>query len=228
MKVYNHGFKHNGKWLIENCPTTIGLPCPICEANGDLWNTGIKENQDIVRNRKRKIKYISNILVLSDSKRTQNEGKIFLFSYGTKIFKKLMNAIEPEFEDEKSFNPFDFWDGAPFKLKIRNEEGYRNYDKSEFGDCGSLFESDEAMEEVWKNEYPLLDFIAPKQFKSYDDLKTKFFSIVNSKTQSENQERPTNTEIDRTVERPSRAVATKVENDDDDDDMVLFQSLIDD
>ena len=123
-----------------------GNPCPVCEANTALWNTGLEENKEIVRRRKRSLKYISNIIVLSDAKHPENEGKVFLFTYGTKIFAKMMNAINPEFEDEKSFDPFNFWGGAPFKLKIRNVEGYRNYDKSEFGECGPLFEDDDAMD----------------------------------------------------------------------------------
>ena len=149
-----------------------------------LWETEIKENQETVRRRKRQIRYISNILVISDAKRPQNEGKVFLYSYGAKIFTKLMNAIEPEFEDEKSFNPFDFWEGAPFKLKIRNVEGFRNYDKSEFGDCEPLFSEDAAMEKVWAAEFPLQEFIQPKQFKGYDELKKKLATILGTRRRS--------------------------------------------
>ena len=153
-----------------------------CDANSDLWNSGIESNKDIVRKRKRKIRYISNILVISDPKKPENEGKVFLFGYGAKIFEKLMSAIKPEFEDETAFNPFDLWTGAPFKLKIRRYEGFRNYDKSEFDICSQLFEDESVIEKVWMSEYPLKGFIDPKEFKSYDELKKKFNSITGVET----------------------------------------------
>lgn len=233
VKTFSHGFKTGTKWFIENCPTTIGQPCPVCEANSALWETEIKENQDIVRKRKRQTRYISNIIVLSDSKRPQNEGKVFLFSYGAKIFTKLMNAIEPEFEDEKAFNPFDFWEGAPFKLKIRNVEGFRNYDKSEFGDCEPLFPEDSAMEKLWKSEYDLSEFINPKQFKPYSELKKKFLLAINAPAQviaseESDGEGPVAPEpAPQRVQRESKAEAVRAAVDDD-DDFKLFSSLIDD
>lgn len=233
VKTYSHGFKHGSKWFIENCPTTMGsgTPCFVCEANSELWNTEIKENQEIVRKRKRQVRYISNILVLSDAKRPQNEGKVFLFKYGAKIFTKLMNAIEPEFEDEKAFNPFDFWEGAPFKLKIRNVEGYRNYDKSEFGDCEPLFPDDDAMEKVWKSEYDLSEFVDPKQFKSYSDIKKKFLLAINAPEQvvktEENEEDNSFTSEPVKAPKTQKTESAKVAVDDD-DDFQLFSALIDD
>lgn len=246
VKIFSHGFKHGTKWFIENCPTTIGQSCPVCEANNELWETDIKENQDIVRRRKRQIRYISNIIVLSDAKRPQNEGKIFLFSYGQKIFSKLMGAIEPEFADETPFNPFDFWAGAPFKLKIRNFEGFRNYDKSEFGECGPLSDSDEKLESIWKAEFKLQEFIQPNQFKPYDEIKTKFYSIVKGMPSPQIQRREfgddSGADNDDTpapaparTARPARreevetpAVNTAPTSPEDDDDFQLFKSLIDD
>jgi hypothetical protein len=231
VKTFSHGFKNGTKWFIENCPTTIGQVCPVCEANSVLWETGNKENQDIVRKRKRQTRYISNIIVLSDSKRPQNEGKVFLYRYGSKIFTKLMNAIEPEFEDEKVFNPFDFWEGAPFKLKIRNVEGYRNYDKSEFGDCEPLFPEDSAMEKVWKSEYDLGEFLDPKQFKPYDEIKKKFLLTINAPAQATRKDDDggddnTPPEAEPKVERTSKASTAKTAAEDD-DDFKLFSSLID-
>jgi hypothetical protein len=235
VKIYNHGFKLNGSWFIENCPTTLGKPCPVCEANTVLWKTEVKENQDIVRNRKRGLRYISNILVLSDPKHPENEGKVFLFKYGAKIFNKLMEAIKPEFEDEQSFNPFDFWEGANFKLKIRNVENYKNYDKSEFETPGPLFESDEAMEKVWGLQYDLNEFLDEKLFKSYDELNDKFVKFLNSSKPvpshtSDGYNGPANEDFNVTqkstrITKPNTPSQT---SDDDDDDFSLFQSMIDD
>lgn len=235
VKTFSHGFKTGTKWFIENCPTTIGQECPVCEANNILWESGSKESQDLARKRKRQTRYISNIIVLSDSKRPQNEGKVFLYKYGSKIFTKLMNAIEPEFEDEKSFNPFDFWEGAPFKLKIRNVEGFRNYDKSEFGDCEPLFPEDDSMERVWKSEYDLSEFLDQKQFKSYADIKKKFLLSINAAPSQ-----PAKTEEDEEVESLAPVEAPKAQRPqqttkaetakssvDDDDDFKLFSSLLD-
>lgn len=246
VKMYSHGIKIGQKWFIENCATTIGQPCPVCESNSELWNTGTKENQDIVRSRKRQLKYISNIMVLQDAKRPQNEGKVFLFTFGAKIFAKLMNAINPEFEDEQSFNPFDFWGGAPFKLKIRNVEGYRNYDKSEFGECGPLFNDDSAMEEVWKSQYSLQELIAPSVFKPYDEIKKKFIAfisapVVNAEVESNMKEQKSRLEAgstktsgsfekasNKTADDPVTRVVHPTTTESDDDDFALFQSLIDD
>lgn len=233
VKTFSHGFKTGTKWFIENCPTTIGQECPVCEANNALWETGSKENQDLVRKRKRQTRYISNIIVLSDSKRPQNEGKVFLYKYGSKIFTKLMNAIEPEFEDEKSFNPFDFWEGAPFKLKIRHVEGFRNYDKSEFGDCEPLFPEDAAMEKVWKSEYDLSEFLDPKQFKPYAEIKKKFLIAINAPAQQVKSEEDEDDDApEPEAPKPQKAPkAAKAETAkaavDDDDDFKLFSSLID-
>lgn len=187
-----------------------------------------------MRKRKRTMKYISNIIVLSDPKHPENEGKVFLFTYGTKIFAKLMNAANPEFEDEKSFDPFNFWEGAPFKLKIRNVEGFKNYDKSEFGECGPLFDgNDDAMELVWKSQYPLQEFLSPKNFKPYEEIKTKFYSVINAQPRVESKENGGDDDDGVPAPKPSpvrqsKPSADTVKTKDDDDDFELFRTMLDD
>lgn len=185
VRVFNHGFQGPGGWFIENCPTTVGLKCPICEANGLLWNSGSEKDKEIARKRKRKLSYISNILVLSDPKNPDNQMKVFLFKYGKKIFDKIMEKLQPEdsqFEKSDPINVFDFWKGANFKLRVRDVAGYVNYDKSEFESPSELFEGKDAfLEELWNKQYALKEFIAPDQFKSYDELKRKFDSVSSSK-----------------------------------------------
>lgn len=177
-KVYTHAFQSTGGWLIDNCLTTVNQNCPVCEANRELWNTGSKANQDIVRDRKRKLSYYSNIYVVQDKAHPENEGKVFLYKYGKKIFDKVTAAMQPEFEDEKPIDPFDFWNGANFKVKITKKDGYWNYDKSEFDSPGALFDNDDEMEEIWKKSYSLSDFVNPEKFKSYEQLQTRLNTVL--------------------------------------------------
>ena len=170
VQIFNHGFQGGGGWYIENCPTTVGGKCPACEHNNKLWNSGIEANKDIVRKQKRRLTYVSNILVVQDKNRPENEGKVFLWKYGKKIFDKIQEKLTPQFEDEKAVNPFDFWKGANLKIKIRNVEGYRNYDKSEFEEAAPVFDNDKEIEALWKNAHSLKQFVAAGEFKSYDDL----------------------------------------------------------
>ena len=178
-KVFNHAFQGpTGQWYIENSLTTIGKADPVSELNSTFWNTGLESDKEIARKQKRKLQYYSNIYVVSDAKHPENEGKVFLFRYGKKIFDKLMAAMQPEFEDETPINPFDFWEGANFKLKIRKVDGYWNYDKSEFEAPSALFDNDGQIEDVWKKAYPLGEFSAPTNFKSYEDLKTRLDTVL--------------------------------------------------
>ena len=179
-RVFNHGFKGPGGWLIENCPTTIGKPCPVCEENTRLWNTGDKDNQNIVRERKRKLKYISNIYVVNDPSNPENNGQVFLYSYGKKIFDKLNDLMRPEFADEQEVNPFDLWEGANFKLKIRQVEGYTNYDKSEFEGVSALSDSDSELETIYTKQYSLEEFTAPEAFKSYEQIQERLNKVLGS------------------------------------------------
>jgi len=179
VRLFSHGFQGPGGWLIDNCLTTLNDKCPVCEHNSVLWNSGIEANKEIVRKQKRKLNYIANILVISDPKHPENEGQIKLFKFGKKIFDKISETMNPEFPDEKPINPFDFWEGANFKLKIRNVEGYRNYDKSEFESPEPLFGGDDAkLEELWKKEYSLKEFTEARHFKSYDQLKSRLDKVL--------------------------------------------------
>jgi hypothetical protein len=179
VRIFSHGFQGPGGWFIDNCLTTLNEKCPVCEHNNTLWNSGIDANKDIARKQKRKLSYMANILVISDPSNPQNEGQIKLFKFGKKIFDKITEAMNPEFADEEAINPFDMWEGANFKLKIRNVEGYRNYDKSEFADKSALFEgNDEKLEELWKKEFGLKEFAEKKNFKSYDQLKGRLDKVL--------------------------------------------------
>lgn len=179
VRVFSHGFQGPGGWFIDNCLTTLNDKCPVCEHNNTLWNSGIEANKDIARKQKRKLSYVANVLIVSDPANKSNEGQIRLFKFGKKIFDKITEAMNPEFEDEKPVNPFDFWEGANFKLKIRNVEGYRNYDKSEFAEQSALFDGDDAkLEELWKKEYGLKEFVEKKQFKSYEQLKSRLDKVL--------------------------------------------------
>ncbi len=174
VRVFSHGFQGPGGWFIDNCLTTLNDKCPVCEHNNTLWNSGIEANKDIARKQKRKLSYVANILVVSDPANKANEGQVRLFKFGKKIFDKITEAMNPEFADETPINPFDMWEGANFKLKIRNVEGYRNYDKSEFAEKSALFEGDdEKLETLWKSEHGLKEFTEKKQFKSYEQLKQR-------------------------------------------------------
>lgn len=179
VRYFSHTFKGPGGWYIENCLTTLGQNCPVCEANSILWNSEIEANKAIARERKRKLTYVSNVLIINDPANKDNNGKVFLFKYGQKIFEKINDLLHPTIEGEESINPFDFWDGCNFKLRISKVAGYPNYDKSQFDSVSPLLGGDESkIEAVWTSEYSLSEFIDPKQFKSYDELKVKFEKVV--------------------------------------------------
>ncbi len=169
-RVYTHAFQGPGGWFIENSLTTLGQKDPVSEHNSQLWNSGSDANKEIARKQKRRLSYYSNIYIIADPANPQNEGKVFLYKYGKKIFDKIQEAMKPEFADETAINPFDFWGGANFKLKIRRVEGYQNYDKSEFDKASALFEDDAKLEEVYNKQYDLNEFTAADKFKSYEDL----------------------------------------------------------
>ena len=177
-KLYSHAFQGPGGWYIENSLTTNGGKDPVSDYNRELWNSGNEADKDTVRKQKRKLSYYSNIYVVKDQVNPQNEGKVFLFKYGKKIFDKVMEAMQPEFEDETPINPFDFWQGANFKLKIVKKDGDWNYDKSEFDAVSPLLDDDDALEALWKKQYSLTAVTAPDQFKTYDVLEKRLKYVL--------------------------------------------------
>lgn len=178
VRLWDHGFQGPGGWYIENSLTTLGKDDPVSEYNSKLWNTGLEADKEQARKQKRRLHYIANVYIIKDSGNADNEGKVFLFKFGKKIWDKLNDLMNPSFEDEKPVNPFDLWEGANFRLKIRQFEGYANYDKSEFDSSAPLFDDDEKMEGVWKQSHSLQDVIDPKNFKTYDDLKAKMLRVL--------------------------------------------------
>ena len=199
VKLWNHAFQGpTGKWYIENSLTTLNQKDPVSEYNSKLWNSGVESDKEIARKQKRKLQYYSNIYVVSDPKHPENEGKVFLFRYGKKIYEKVMEALQPQFEDETPVNPFDFWEGANFKLKIRKDDGYWIYDKSEFDSASQLNEDDSELDKIWKSEYSLKDFLAASNFKTYDELKNRLDDVLTgSQSTSGSAE---NVELDDTPE----------------------------
>ena len=180
VKYWDHGFKGpTGLWYIENSLTSIGQPDPVSEANSVLWNTGRDEDKATARERKRRLHYVSNILVISDPSNPANEGKVFLYKFGKKIFDKIMDVMQPQFADEDPVNPYDFWEGADFKIKIRQVEGWVNYDKSEFAAPQALHEGDEdKLEKLFNGLYPLNDLVDPKNYKTYAELSAKMNKVL--------------------------------------------------
>ena len=227
-KVWNHAFQGpTGQWYIENSLTTLNQKDPVSEHNTALWNTGLESDKEIARKQKRKLQYFSNIYVVSDTKHPENEGKVFLFRYGKKIFDKLTAAMSPEFEDEKAINPFDFWEGANFKLKIRKVDGYWNYDKSEFEDTSKLFEDDSEADKVWQSQHSLAEFTAASNFKSYDELKSRLDAVLSGTVKVGNVADDLD---DAPVAKPkvdTKPVTTKVETPvvEEDDTLAYFEKL---
>jgi hypothetical protein len=178
-RIWSHGFQGpTGKWYIENSLTTIGKPDPVSEMNNELWNSGSEANKEIARKQKRRLNYTCNVLVIQDPAHPENEGKVKLFKFGKRIFDKIKDVMQPQFQDEEPVNPFDFWKGANFKLKIRKVEGYRNYDKSEFESIAPLSADDAEIERVWTQQHSLVEFTDARHFKSYEELKKKLESVL--------------------------------------------------
>ena len=240
VKVYSHAFQGPGGWLIDNCLTSINQKCPVCEHNSGLWNNGTDAGKEVARKQKRKLTYVSNIYVVKDPANPSNEGKVFLFKYGKKIFDKITEAMQPEFEDESPIDPFDFWQGANFKLKAKNVAGYRNYDSSEFASQSALLDDDDAMEAIWKKQYSLADFMSPSEFKTYEELKKRLSSVLGTKNtriaeevEDEDDYRGSTKELDDDLRselnnlKPTRSAPAPAE-DDDDDALSYFARLAED
>ena len=227
-RVWSHAFQGTGGWYIENSLTTLNQKDPVSEENTRLWNTGVESDKEIARKRKRKLSYFANILVVSDPKNPQNEGQVKLFKFGKKIFDKITEAMNPAFEDEKAVNPFDFWEGANFKLKIRKVDGYWNYDKSEFEQVSKLKPTDEEIDTVWKSQYALKAFIDPSNFKSYDELKEKLNRVLTGTRSTESVADidlpPASNSVPTSVGSVEKASST----DSDDESLSYFSKLAED
>ena len=233
-RVWSHAFQGPGGWYIENSLTTMNKKDPVSEENSKLWNSGVESDKEIAR--KRKLTYYTNVLVVSDPKNPENEGQVKLFKFGKKIFDKITEAMQPQFEDEKPLNPFDFWEGANFKLKIRKVDGYWNYDKSEFDSPSPLADNDDDIQSTWKKQYALSEFSDPTNFKSYDDLKVRFEKVVygtGTTTTADKIDTPTfdDAELAPVVEtksetKPSVAPVESNDSDGDDDTMDYFSKLV--
>ena len=229
VKLYSHAFQGPGGWYIENSLTTLGGKDPVSEHNTLLWNNGTDQGKETARKQKRKLTYISNIYVVKDPANPENEGKVFLYKYGKKIFDKLTAAMQPEFEDEEAIDPFDFWQGANFKLKAKNVAGYRNYDSSEFTPVTPLLDADDALEGLWKKENSLAELVANDQFKSYDELKTRLSYVLGNKkvtqdveTIDEDNDRG---EAEQLVTAAVTSTPTPSSTDDDDEALSYFAKL---
>ena len=229
VRYWDHGFKGpTGLWYIENSLTSIGQADPVSEMNSKLWNSGNEEDKVTARERKRRLHYVTNVYVVNDSGNPANEGKVMLYKFGKKIFEKIMDVMQPAFQDETPVNPFDLWKGADFKLKIRNLEGYRNYDKSEFAKSSELFDGDETkLEAVYSQVHSLSEFTDPSNYKTYDELKAKLMRVL-----GEESEMTLNQEIQ--MNEPEAAPQPKVQEsvtaesitiDDDDETMSYFAKL---
>ena len=231
-RLWSHAFQGPGGWLIENSLTTLNKKCPISESNSLLWNSGVEADKEIARKRKRKLSYTANIMIVSDPKHPENEGQVKLYKFGKKIFDKITEAMKPEFEDETPINPFDFWEGANFKLKIRKVDGYWNYDKSEFDSKSAIADNDESIEEIWNKQFPLKPFLADENFKSYDELKAKLDKVLSGVRNTGTAEdvaippaTPTAAPVvEETVSSPTPVPATTAD-DDSDETLSYFSKL---
>ena len=203
-KMYSHAFQGPGGWYIENSLTTLGHKDPVSEENTRLWNTGVESDKGIARNRKRKLSYYANVYVVSDPTHPENEGQVKLFKFGKKIFDKITEAMQPEFADETPINPFDFWKGANFKLKIRKVDGFWNYDKSEFEGVSAIADNDDNIKAIWEKQYPLKPFLDTSNFKSYEELKEKLNRVITGTKSTDTVEN---------VDLPSTSTATVQSND---------------
>lgn len=245
VRLYNHGFQNGGRWLIANCPTTIGQQCPICAKNSELWNSGIDANKKIVSQRKRKLSFYSNVYIVKNPANPELEGSVMLFRYGQKIFDKIISAMKPEFEGDESISPFDLWNGADFKIKVKTvKEGgsstsYPNYDESSFMSPSALSDDDEELEKIWKQCYSLQELISPDKFQSEEELQKRLDAVLGAtapapspvhQQEEEIEKQFKSDDLDLTKELETSFRSSKVADDQDemeeDDDLLRFQELV--
>ena len=234
VKMYSHAFQGPGGWYMENSLTTLGSKDPVSEHNSQLWNSGSDANKEIARKQKRKLSYYANVYIVKDPANPSNEGGVFLYKFGKKIFDKIQESMQPEFEDENAINPFDFWQGADFKIKIKKVAGFWNYDSSEFAAVSPLLPDDEALEALWKKEYSLQELVSSDKFKSYDDLKTRLAYVLGNKYKPSSFVEEDNfrgeledlSEGRNKVAAPTPVAVAAPSNDEDEDDALsYFQKL---
>ena len=224
VRIWDHGFQGPGGWFIEKSLTTLGQNDPVSEYNTTLWNSGVESNKDLARKQKRRLSFTSNIYVVKDPSNPDNEGKVFLYKYGKKIFDKLNDVMNPEFEDEDALNPFDMWEGANFRLKMRNVEGFRNYDKSEFDSPSPLSDDDEHLEKTWAQEHSLQELVGPSNFKSYTELKTRLYWVLALDGGPQVATATVEDTVDESVSVQSQADAVNPGKDDD-ESLAFFTKL---
>ena len=225
-KYWDHFFQGpTGQWYVEKSLTTIGKDDPVSEMNSKLWNTGIEADKDTARKRKRRLHYVSNIYVVSDPENPENEGKVFLYTYGAKIFEKIMDSMQPKFQDETPVNPFDMWKGANFKMKIANVAGYRNYDRSEFANAEALNADDSVLEGIYNQQHSLNEFTDPSSFKSYSELNLKLTRVLGEEVKGVEDDTPFNDEPAMSDPVATAADPVARADSDNDDTMSYFAKL---
>lgn len=228
IRLFTHGFKGpTGKWYIENSLTTIGQKDPVSEYNTVLWNSTNDDSSPArkqAREQKRRLTYISNIYIVSDPKNPQNEGKVFLYRYGKKIFDKMSLLMNPEFEGDEAVNPFDLWTGANLRLKIRTVEGYRNYDQSAFATPSPLLDNDAELEKIWKSEYSLKHFLEPSNFKSHEELKKKLYDVLDLQEQPSSSVVRMDSHKGNLTPKENSEVGS-IDVDDSDEELAAFKAL---
>jgi hypothetical protein len=239
VRIWDHGFQGpTGQWYIENSLTTINQDDPVSEYNSKLWNSGLESDKELARKQKRRLKYVANILVVKDGANPDNDGKVFMYQFGKKIFDKLNDLMNPQFEDETPVNPFDLWEGANFRLKIRKFEGYPNYDKSEFDAPSAISDDDAELERIYNSEHSLQELIDPKNFKSYNELKAKLYRVLALDEEPSTPAKAEDDEFDLsnmgntqtaapqpTIAEATPEASTSLSMDDDDDDLSIFKEL---
>ena len=236
IRYWDHAFKGpTGQWYIEKSLTSIGQQDPLSELNSKMWNSGVESDKTIVRQRKRNLRYVANVLIVSDPSAPENEGQVKLYRFGKKIFDKIMDSMQPQFPDEKPVNPFDMWEGADFTVKIRKVEGYPNYDASSFKAPAAVPGSDQELEELYNKQHDLNEWGDPKNYKTYDELKSRLAMVLGEQA-PRTMKQEASLELDDAVPdfpkadapapqaAPEPAVST-AESTSDDDTMSYFAKL---
>lgn len=232
VRYWDHGFQGPGGWYIEKSLTSIGQDDPVSEYNSKLWNSGVDSDKEVARKQKRRLHYISNIYVIKDPGNPSNEGKVFLYEYGKKIFDKINDLMHPSFEDEDPVNPFDFWEGSNFRMRIRQVEGYRNYDKSDFDTPSALFDDDEKLEAIYNAQHELQPLVDPKAFKSYEELLTRMTRVLGfnptanvSAANAPEEDAPWTPPVKEEKEEKQTMSTPSFDSEDDDESLAFFQKL---